>query len=330
MKIAIADNVGMKFCRDVYDHWIAQGHEVRFERGASEYLAQWADVYYVDFWEGNIHYLYNLYHGKQEIAKDLAWDNNKKPKIICRALDWEVWVGQVRDQAIIDWVDEIIFIAPHIQKRVASEVNLKGKGKLIRPGVNLNKFTLKKETGYGWNIGMVLGDMWWPKNHMEGLGIFKNLYDRDNRWRLHIRGQHEPGEYWPIMYEHYLESRGIKDVVTLYSPQEDMNEWYEKINILLHPGMKEAFCYAVGESMAKGIPAVVNNFYGSDNIWEGKAIVYNTTLEAEHMIEATAPEYKIGGVWTKHDYVDSRSFWRGKIEEYYPLERMLKEYDELL
>jgi hypothetical protein len=32
----------------------------------------------------------------------------KKPKIICRAIDWEVWIGLCRDEAIADWVDEVI------------------------------------------------------------------------------------------------------------------------------------------------------------------------------------------------------------------------------
>ena len=118
MKIALADNCGMKFCRDVYDHW-SKGHEVRYERGASEFLAQWADLYYVDTWDNNIHYLYKLYHGLHD-DMPADWDNTKIPKIVVRILDWEAWIGMVRDQSIIDWVDQAICIAPHIEHKLRS------------------------------------------------------------------------------------------------------------------------------------------------------------------------------------------------------------------
>lgn len=315
MKIAIADNNGGKFTTDLMNHWKAQGHEVKYERGASEFLAQWADIYYVDTWDNNIHYLYKLYHGlHDDMPKD--WDNTKKPRIVVRVLDWEVWIGIVRDQSMVDWVDDIIFIAPHIQKKVASEVQLNGKDVLIRPGVNLDRFTLKTTETDGFQLGMVLGDMWWPKNHMAGLDIFTQLYKKDNRWRLHIRGQHESGEYWKVMYEHYLDSRGIRDAVMLYPHVEDMNAWYEAIDVLLHPGMKEAFCYAIAEAMAKGIPAVVNDFYGSRDIWN-ENMFYKTHDEAVTMIELM-----------KH--YASPEVCRYVIEKDYDAKRMYKEYDELL
>lgn len=316
MKIAIADNNGGKFTTDIKEHWEKKGHEVRFERGASEYLAQWADIYYVDTWDNNIHYLYKLYHGDTGVSQPADWDNTKKPRIVVRALDWEVWIGLMRDQAIIDWVDDIIFIAPHIQKKVREEVNLQGKDILIRPGVNLDKFTFKEKKTDGFQLGMVLGDMWWYKNHMAGLDIFTSLYEKDNRWRLHIRGQHEAGEYNRVMYEYYLTSRGIQDAVTLYAQVDDMNEWYENIDILLHPGMKEAFCYAVGEAMAKGIKPVINNFYGAEDIWTTDAL-YNTHKQA---IRAIGTIIKIA----------PSTLYRNFIREKYDVKRMMKEYDELL
>ena len=319
MKIAIADNNGRKFTDDLIKHWEKKGHEVKYERGASEYLAQWADLYYVDTWDNNIHYLYKLYHGDEGVSRTSDWDNNRKPTIVCRALDWEVWIGWVRDQAIVDWVDKVICIAPHIKEKLEAEADFKGKLKLIRPGVNLEKFTLKSKKTDGFQLGMVLGDMWWPKNHMAGLNIFTTLYRQDNRWRFHIRGQHEGGnEFWKKMYDYYLESRGLQDVITLYPHQEDMNEWFENIDILLHPGMKEAFCYAVGEAMAKGIPAVVNDFYGSRDIWfDGQ--IYQTHSDAINIIKGLV------------DFSEAeKKIARGFIEDNYSLEKQLKETDEYL
>jgi hypothetical protein len=313
MRIAIADNNSGKFTTDLMNYW-SLNHEVKYERGASEHLAQWADVYYVDTWDNNIHYLYKLYHGLHDDMPP-NWDNNKKPKIIVRALDWEVWIGMARDQKIIDWVDQVIVITPHIEEELRKHGDFGNKIKLIKPGVNLDRFHFKQAITDGFQIGMVLGDMWWPKNHMGGLDIFTTLYDKDKRWRLHIRGQHEGGnDYWKRMYEHYLESRGIKDVVTLYEHVEDMDLWYEKIDYLLHPGMKEAFCYAVGEAMAKGIKPIVNNFLGAEDIW-GSEYTYNTHHEA---INEFANSIK--------PHIDYRHF----IQDNYDAKRMYKEYDELL
>ena len=318
-RIAIADNCGMKFCRDVYDHWIAQGHEVRYERGASEVLAQWADVYYVEWIDGNLDYLWKIYNGAEGVSRTPDWDNNKKPKIICRAIDWDIWCENIPywDQKYLDFVDQWIFIAPHMQKRFMERADDISNVNLIRPGVNLDKFTLKTKVTDGYQLGMVLGDMWWPKNHMGGLDIFATLFKKDPRWRLHIRGQHEPGQFWPVMYEHYLDSRGIREAVTLYPHQDDMNLWYENIDVLLHPGMKEAFCYAVGEAMAKGIKPVINNFYGAIDIWDGEYL-YNTHQQAVNMLQNSGNPAK-----PNKDY-------RAYIENYHNVKTMLGKYDDLI
>lgn len=316
MKIGMADNNGGKFTTDLKNYWISKGHEVRMERGASEVLAQWADIYYVDTWDNNIHYLFKLYHGDEGVSRTPDWDNNKKPIVVVRLLDWEVWIGLARDQAMIDWVDKAIVIAPHIKKKLEAENEWGDKIRIIRPGVNLERFTLKTKETDGFQLGMVLGDMWWPKNHMGGLDIFTTLYQNDKRWRLHIRGQHEAGDYWKQMYEHYLDSRGIRDVVTLYGPQEDMNQWYENIDILLHPGMKEAFCYAVAEAMAKGIHPIINNFYGSEDIWPNY-LLYKTHEDAVIKIKEIVGRKPWEG-------------WRVFIKGNYSLDKMAKEYDEYL
>jgi len=315
MKIAVADNNSRKFTDDLIKHWESKGHEVVFNTGASEKLAQWADVYYVDTWDNNIHYLWKLYHGIEGVSRTSDWNNNKKPLIVCRALDWEVWIGYMRDQAIVDWVDKIIFIASHISQRVNSEVTIsKEKQRVIKLGVNLEKFTVKTKQTDGFQLGMVLGDMWKYKNPMGGLDIFTSLYQKDNRWRFYVRGQHETSIYDPQNWEYYLESRGIKDVVTLYPPQNDMNAWYENIDILLHPGQKEAFCYAVGEAMAKEIRVVCNDFLGSRDIWPDW-ILYQDSEEAINMI-------------TNQKVV--RKAHREYIEYHYSNERMFKEMDEFI
>lgn len=318
-KIGIADNCGLKFSKDIKEYWEKKGHEVRFERGASQFIAQWADLYYFDWSDNNIHYIMNLYNGKDTDPQHFTpdWDPNKKPKIVVRAIDWDVWIGHARSQELVNFVDQWICIAPHIERKLRAEAEYfpVSKLKLIRPGVNLDRFTLKTKETDGYQIGMVLGDMWWYKNHMGGLDIFYELAKDDPKWHLHIRGQHESGEYNKVMYDHFIESRGLKDRVTLYDHVEDMNDWYENIDILLHPGMKETFCYAVGEAMAKGIRPVINNFYGAEDIWP-REYLYNHGGEAIHKILA-------GEEKPKEEY-------RKHIEDNYNIVRMMKEFDELL
>jgi len=316
MKIAIADNAGLKFCQDLKEHW-EKKHEVRYERGASEHLAQWADLYYVEWIDGNLDYLWKIYNGAEGVSRTEDWDNNKKPKIVCRMIDWDVWVEYVPfySQQYIDFIDTAIVIAPHIKDRIEEKANYGTKLHLIEPGVNLDKFPLKTQKNDGFQLGMVLGDMWWPKNHMGGLDIFTQLYRQNKQWRFHIRGQHEGGQYWPKMYEHYIESRGIKDVVKLYAHVDQMNQWYENIDILLHPGMKETFCYAVAESMSKGIPTVVNKFMGAEKVWD-EGMLYETHDQAVRMI--------------KQAQEADPKFIRKHIEKRYPLQSMLDKFDTLL
>lgn len=324
MKIAIADNAGTKFCKDIIEHWQNKGHEVRYERGASEYLAQWADIYYVEWIDNNLNYLWKLYNGVDGVSRTPDWDNNKKPKIVCRMIDWDLWCGFVPfyEEAYMNFIDVAICIAPHMQDYILEKApGYKDKLHLIRPGVNLEKFTVKSTVTDGFQLGMVLGDLWWYKNHMGGLDIFTQLYRQDNRWRLHLRGQHEPGAYNPRMFEYYLESRGIKDAVTLYPPVDDMNQWYEQIDIMLHPGMKETFVYAVAEPMAKGIPVIVNDFLGSQDIWDANEyMIYQTHEEAVEIINCIKDK----------EFSDTPIDWRNYIEAKYDVKRMLKEYDEVL
>ena len=279
-KVAVSDSTNFKFCKDLIKHW-QKKHEVKQEIGASEFLAEWCDIYYLDWIDNNAHYLFKWYK-EHPLAK--------KPKFVVRVIDWDFWVRGVRSQGLVDFVDYWICIAPHIGERLLLEkddetglpIQWGDKLKLIRPGVNLTQFTIRQKETNGYQIGMVLGDMWWYKNHMAGLDLFAEL---DNDYHLHIRGQHEPGEYNRLMYEHFIKSRGLENKVTLYPFQDNMSDWYENIDILLHPGLKETFCYAVGEALAKGIQPVINNFYGAEEIWPKKWL-YNNGGDAMNAIMA--------------------------------------------
>ena len=308
MKIACADNCGGKFSRIIIDYWLKKGHEVKYEPGASEFLAEWADLYYIDWWDNNLNYLWKFYEANKEA---------KKPKICVRAIDWDVWCGYVptTDQKYVDFTDYVITIAPHMYEKVKGNANFGDKLELIRPGVDLDKFPLK-ENEPGFNVGMITGDVWMFKNCMEGLMMFAMVVKAYPKlpWKLHWRrnwADHMP--YSKVAHEHFIESRGLKDRVIMYDNIPDMNSWYDQIDYIINPSVKEAFSYGIAEAMCKGIKPIINNWYGAIEIWP-KKYIYNTLDEAVMMFtsEYNPPEY------------------RKIIEDHYDLKRMMTEYDNLL
>jgi hypothetical protein len=78
--------------------------------------------------------------------------------------------------------------------------------------------------------------------------------------------------------------------------------------------MKEAFSYATAEAMAKGIKPIINNWWGSETIWDEK-FIYKDLAEASAMI--------IGGYNNPEQY-------RDYIKENYDIQRMFQQYDQLL
>jgi len=89
--------------------------------------------------------------------------------------------------------------------------------------------------------------------------------------------------------------------------------WLDDKAYLLNTSGKEAFCYAVGESMSKGIKPVVHHFYGAEEVWPSRYL-WNSVNEAVEQIEGD------------HSPVEYRQY----IETYYPLGVMLEAYDKLL
>ena len=310
MNIAVADNNSRKFTQMMMDWWENAGHVVRFEPGANPALMDWADVYWVDCWDSNIHCL-----------TDYIRDNNYKPKskLVCRPIDWDIWVRGVRTQWRVDLVDKFVCISPTLERYLRTEfdaetnapIEWNGKLKLIRPGLDLSKFPLKTTVTDGFQVGMVTGNMWEMKGPMLGLNIFAVLAKKDPRWMLHIRGQLSETQYHKAMYPHFIKSRGLEDRVKIHGNYQDMNDFYEQIDVLLVPSLKEAFSYATAEAMSKGIPCVINNFMGADEIWPVDTI-YNTFDEAVEKLQL----------------LRGREWFRDFIQENYSLDKMMKEANE--
>lgn len=279
MKIGIADNQQLKFDQDLVDHWKERGHEVRYEMGFSEYLAEWADLYYINYWDNNVHAAYHWHQNHPE------W---KRPIYAVRAIDWEVWCGLVRDQSIIDWVDHAFCIAPHIERKLRSESQWGEKLHLIQCGINLERFTPKKTYGR-YNIVLPCNEIdWHLKNVSEGFKIFAMLRKRYARapHHLFVRGKWCQGEYFKVFHQDLIDKLGIRDCVTIIDqPVDDYNAFLEDMDYCLVPSYKEAFSYVTGECAAKGIKPVLNWWYGAEEIWP-KEWLYTTPDQAVDMLSS--------------------------------------------
>lgn len=313
MKIFCCDNTAFKFSKMILDYWIAKGHEVKWEIGMNPELMAWSDLTYIDFLDSNFYCAFNGPKGDHEA---LDWQPYPKKRIAVRGIDIDLWMGRHCDSRIWNYMDDFIVINQKLYDKVQREGNPpKGKMHLIKPGVDLEKFTFR-EKERGFNICMVTGDFWEMKAVNEGYRIFDLLtrYAPQYPWKLHVRGQYRCREMEQIMKEHVIDSMGIRDKVMVYPTVPDMNTWLEPMDYILVPSYKEAFSYATAEAMAKGIKPVINDFWGSTDIWPEKYI-YSHFDEALEM-------------FVSEDY-DPQAY-RAYVQTYYDFKDMMKQYDELL
>ena len=141
----------------------------------------------------------------QDLMKwsDLSWfewcdrlviEASRLPKVcpmICRLHSYEVFTdipGQV------DWVkiDDLIFVAPHIRDMALSKIpdlEQNVRTHIIHNGVDLDTYGFS-ERRQGFNIAYV-GYIHHRKNPSLLLQCLRHLVDFDDRYTLHIAGEHQ-------------------------------------------------------------------------------------------------------------------------------------------
>jgi glycosyltransferase involved in cell wall biosynthesis len=251
----------------------------------------------------------------------------KKPVVAVRAIDWEIWQGLVRDQAIIDWVDHAICIAPHMERKLRSEARWGDKLHLIPCGVNTTRFSLKKKFG-GYNVLIPCNEIDWVlKNVPEGMKIFAMLKKRlpDLPWKLFIRGKWCQGEYFKVYIQDLINKLGIfADTTIIDQGVPDYNEFLEDMDYCLLPSYKEAFSYVTGECAAKGIKPILNWWFGAEEIWPSTWL-YRRPDEAVEMFCERVSNKQID--LDSNEYGYSLRKW---IIENKNSEEMCKKFDEVL
>lgn len=304
MKICVFDTCNSKFSKPIVDHWRALGHEVKTAIYPEYEWMKDADIIFQDWVDNSL----------KVMTKDKP---PKKGKVIARMLDIDYYANHY---SAVDWdyVDDLIFINDKIKNLTMSKHKFPPHLKIhkIDCGINLDRFTFKSKP-LGKHIAWC-GRLWIGKNVGMALRIlatlrkeYKSSWQED--WRMTILG----GGWHPEWYEDYCKNLvkvlEIEDAITWINHVPDVNEFLEDKDYLLSTSYKESFGYVIGESLAKGIKAIIHTFPDAEKIWPSE-LIFSTEEEA---------------VMKFHDGCHPIRY-RKFIEERYPLEKQLRAFDKII
>jgi glycosyltransferase involved in cell wall biosynthesis len=317
-KILLLDPYNGKFTTDMQNHWLASGHEVQRHTYYHPQLAnEWADVIYFFTCDNN------LLSATNPGSALLADDSNYHPwalhqmdltnkRIIVHPVDIEVWQGHHAYDNMWNIVDDVIFPAPHIQDIFNADSRTQGhkfKQHVIPFGVNLDRWTFK-ERQKGFNIGVV-SELWETKGVDLALQIAMKLKEIDPRYQIHWRGPNQMYHWGKAYFDDLAKDLPITHEVDFV---EDLNEWWEDKNYVLHCGQKETYTYAVAEAMSKGIKPVFHRYFGAEATWPG--LTWTSIDEAVNLIT--------------EDKYDSSSYRQYLIDHQLTLPQMMAEIDKII
>ena len=318
MKIALFDPYVGKFTSSMEEWWIQQGHEVKRGTYYNPEMVLWADLVWFDTADNNI---LSATDPGVALLSDTAnfspWDMHDMDlsgkRIIVRPIDIEVWQGHMEG---VKWdiVDEVIFIADHI-RNIVNEHELRERREdmgvhTIPHSIDLSKWTFK-EREKGFDIAVV-AERWMSKGEDYVLQIAMKLKEIDPRYKIHWLGKRSDYPWEHAYFDEFIEKFDLPIEIT--NVVDNVDEWLEDKNFLLHASHKEAFSAATAEAMAKGIKPILHRFYGADTLWPG--ITWNTIDEAVAMIT--------------EDKYDSRSYLQYLIDHEYTTPQMMERIDKII
>lgn len=318
-KLVLFDPYGGKFTTDMQEWLVAHDYEVKYERYYNPTLVPWADIIYFYTCDNNLKVAMNpgeailadwLKDGVHPV--DMHDMNLTGKKIIVEPVDIEVWNGCHADAKLWDLVDDVVFLAPHIQKLMMSDSRPQQghfKQHVIPCGVDLNKWTFREHTA-GKKIAIV-SEKWIIKGMQNILQI---AYELPRDYEFHWAGiWSNDYPYFRDYCEDFIERNKLN--FTFYDWVENLDEWLDDKDYLLHAGMKEAFCFAVAEAMAKGIKPILHHFYGAEALWDG--MTWQSPSEAVKRI-------------TEHGNYFSHGYRQYLIDEGYTIEKRMKAIDDII
>lgn len=319
MRIALFDPYNLKFMREPMEWWQTHGYEVKFNQYYNPEYAEWADVVFFHTCDNN------LLSATNPDDALLADDSNYRPwslrdmdlskkKIIVQPIDIECWSGSHAHE-MWDVVTDCIFIAPHIRDLVMSDSRPQASSMKIHTipfSVNLDRWTFR-ERKPGFNIA-VISEIWESKGIDYVLQIAYKLKQIDKRYHIYYLGK-EQDYHWHRHYRNeFIEKNSLP--ITFIDWVENLDEWLEDKNYLLHSSTKEAFSAATAEAAAKGIRPILHAFGGYEPLWGDSGWIWQSIDEAIDML--TDGEY------------DSNSYRDYLIQKGYTTPLMMEKFDKII
>jgi glycosyltransferase involved in cell wall biosynthesis len=303
VKIYLFDPWKYKFTRPLIAHWEKQGHEVEHGMWWGPDRVEGRDVAMFYACENNI--------------KQASLTSEKPPdtRVIVEAVDADIYARTFR-KVNWDYVDTLVSMSQHMIDYMRPHLPDTLDVRHVPGGVDLDLWTMRREPERNYNIAWV-GRYWIGKNVFGAFQILHELLlrDGDNPWRLYVRGKGWDPAWWEMHCKAYLKANPIlTDRVTFVEEWiPDLNEWLEDKSYILSTSFKEAFGYAIAEAAAKGLRPVIQNSYGTLDIWP-REWVFDTHSQAVRMFldEDTRPQE-----------------YRAVIEQCYPLAQRLALLDEI-
>jgi len=300
-KIALFCGPDDKFIRHIIERQ-ASKHEIKtFSNGSIQEmhnLMKWSDISWFEWCDGLILHATKL---------------PKECRIICRLHSYEAF-GDIMKQVNWQVVDDLIFVAPHIRDIAINQMpSIKNNTHLhvIPNGVNLQKYEFK-DRKKGLNIAYV-GYINHKKNPSLLLQCMKHLIDIDNRFVLHIAGQHQELRF-KLYFDHMIKEMDLSKNIISHGWINDVNTWLEDKHFTISTSVLESFCHGIADAMACGLKPLIHNFVGAKELYPEKYI-FNTIKEFGDMV--LSDEYKP---------IEYREY----IENNYSQDNQLNEIDKLL
>jgi tetratricopeptide (TPR) repeat protein len=256
---------------------------------------------------------------------DVSWfewcDNfiihaSKLPKVcktVCRLHSYEAFTDSIQN---VHWknVDDLIFVAPHIEniiKRQIPSLNQTVNSHVILNGVDLRRYTFK-EREKGFNIAFV-GYINHKKNPSLLLQCIKYLVDIDDRYILHIAGQHQELRF-QLYFDHIIKEMNLDKNVVFHGWVNDVHKWLDDKHFTISTSVLESFCHGIADAMACGLKPLIHNFIGAKELYPDKYI-FNSVKDFSEMV-------------LNDDYNSAE--YRKYIEENYSQERQFNEVEKLI
>jgi len=300
-RIAIFCGPNHSFLNAIVDH-LAARHEVRRFQGQTmadmRELMNWSDLSWFEW------------------CDQLVIQASRLPKIchmLCRLHSYEVF-SDMPGQVEWEKVDDLIFVAPHIRDIALSKFPNLGQNvrtHIIPNGVDTQKYCFSKRSK-GFNLAYV-GYLNHKKNPPLLLQCMRYLVDIDDRYTLHIAGEHQETRS-KLYFDHMIKAMELEPHLKFNGWVNDIVPWLADKQYILSTSLLESFGYGIAEAMACGLKPLIHNFIGAKELYPEK-YCFNSIKEFGTMV--------LG-----HDYRSDE--YRQYIEENYSRDNQFQKIEGLL